>query len=277
MTPIITLTSDFGQSDGYPAAMKAVILGIAPDALVIDITHDAAPQAVAHASFVLGATAKYFPSGTIHVGVVDPEVGTGRSAIVLSSANGTVYVGPDSGVFSHVLTDLGVAPEMDPSRPFLQPITGPVPDDFCAYRITEARFMRDTISRTFDGRDVFAPCAAYLSLGRDPDEVGPPIDSITYLNLPGPQESFGQAIGRVQHIDRFGNVVTNIPESFKGSKVKSVVVASREITTLSGSYRDAGDLGAVIGSQGFLEVASYRGRAASLLGLDLGDCVVACF
>ena len=144
---------------------------------------------------------------------------------------------------------------MDPTRLFLAPIIGPIPHDFRAYRITEARFTRDTISTTFHGWDVFAPCAAYLSLGSYPDEVGPPIDCITYLNLPGPQESFGQAIGCVQHIDRFGNVVTNITESFKGSKVKSVVIANRKIIRLSGSYRDAGDLGTVIGSHVFLEVA----------------------
>ncbi|MBM3957981.1 MAG: SAM-dependent chlorinase/fluorinase [Gemmatimonadetes bacterium] len=274
MARVITLTTDFGPADGFPAAMKGVILGISPGAQVVDITHDVPPQGIAHASFVLGAVAPYFPAGSIHVAVVDPGVGTARAALVVRAPDGTLYVGPDDGVFSHVLSAEGPLPWASHGRPFLSPGRGPLPSGFCAWRIESPAFMREEVSRTFHGRDVFAPAAAHLAEGVPPDGMGPGVTEVSCLNLPGPREEGGRLAGHVQHVDRFGNLVTDIPGSRVLQAFRSLEVGGRVIRRLSASYRDAGELGCVVGSHGYLEIASFGQDAAEALGCGVGDEVV---
>ncbi len=274
MPRVITLTTDFGSADGFPAAMKGVILGISPDALVVDVTPDVPPQAVAHASFVLGAVAPYFPAGSIHLAVVDPGVGTERAPLVIAGPDGTLFVGPDNGVFSHVLSAKGPLEWASHERPFLSPGRGPLPNGFRARRIENPAFIRDDVSQTFHGRDVFAPAAAHLAEGAWSQEVGPPVAEVTCLNLPGPREEDGRLAGHVQYVDRFGNLATDFIGFSASERTFSVAVKGRVIGRLSSSYRDAGDLGCVVGSHGYLEIVSFGGSAADVLACGVGDDVV---
>ena len=274
MPRVITLTTDFGSADGFPAAMKGVILGISPDALVVDVSHDVPPQAIAHASFVLGAAAPYFPAGSIHVAVVDPGVGTERASLVIVGPDGTLFVGPDNGVFSHVLSAEGPLEWASHERAFLSPGRGAVPAGFGAWRIENPAFIRKQVSQTFHGRDVFAPVAAHLAEGVSPEEMGPPVAEVTCLNLPGPREEGGRLAGHVQYVDRFGNLATDIPGTRVSEDFRSMTVKGRMIGRPSSSYRDAGNLGCVVGSHGYLEIVSFGGSAADVLGCGPGDEVV---
>ena len=164
--PIITLTTDCGTSDGFDATMKAVILSICPDARIIDVTHAIPPGGIEDAAFVLGTAWPQFPPGTIHICVVDPGVGTGRASILIRSGDST-FVGPDNGVLSPALPDA--------TRAHVTEGAGPVnlPPNIGAYELTNPEYQRTPVSATFHGRDVFAPAAAHLALGVEPDRFGP--------------------------------------------------------------------------------------------------------
>jgi S-adenosylmethionine hydrolase len=250
---IIALLTDFGTRDYYVAAMKAVMLSINTNVTLVDITHEIEPQNIMSAAFILSACYKDFPAGTIFCCVVDPGVGSDRRAIAAVS-NGHTFVGPDNGLFGLVL---------DRESKIVS--------------IENDRYFRDPVSSTFHGRDIFAPVAAHLSTGKALEDLGPEIsDPVLLENFRSLQISEGVIEGSVIHIDRFGNVVTNITaaDTEPGSKIK---IAGRELAEWREFY--AGGESAqpflIIGSAGFIEVSTNGGSAADELGVKIGSPVTA--
>ncbi len=272
MSAIITLTTDFGLSDAYVAAMKGVILGINPRVKIIDICHSIKPQNIAQAAFVLSTAYPYFPKKTVHMVVVDPEVGAERRAIILRAPSAD-YVAPDNGVLSYVIGQSLVKPVMEKGRVSLRGKTKPGAD-IEAVAITNPKFWRSPVSATFHGRDIFAPVAAALSLGFPPIEFGEPIDSVEVLPLPrSSQRPDGTLVGHVIHIDNFGNLITDIKSDDLSLKAEHITieVGGQLIFGLSGTYAEGGGLLALIGSSGYLEVSLRGGSACSLLDARVGD------
>lgn len=250
---VLTLTTDFGTLDGYVGAMKGVILSRFPKALIVDITHDVPPQDVRAAARALEKSAPFFPPGCVHVVVVDPGVGTGRAAVV-AEHDGRAWVAPDNGVLSRV-----------------------VPRGTPAWRIERADLMRSGISRTFHGRDVFAPAAAMLALGRVvPEEVGPPHELVWHPE-PELHRGLGVVRGEVVAIDRFGNLVSNIPLTALASDVEisRVVISVGEVrvTGISWTYADVepGEWVVVVGSGDTLELSVRDGNAVARCGVRVGE------
>lgn len=243
---IITLTTDFGWRDPYAAAMKGVILSIHPGAVIVDVTHDVAPGSIREAADALFQTVPCFPPGTVHVGVVDPGVGTERRAIAAESG-GRFLVGPDNGLF----------------WPLLVRDAGSV-----VVHIKEERFFRLPVSSTFHGRDVFAPVAAHLASGRDLREMGEIIGDPVTLDLNRPREEGNALLGEVTRVDRFGNLVTNISrndlEVFVQGREPRVQAGDLEVKGLRACYGDVpeGEVLALIGSTGCLELSVRGGRAS---------------
>src|SRR2546422_2728542 len=186
--PVIALLTDFGTRDHYAGAMKGVILGICPDATLVDLSHDIPPHDVMTASLELAAGYKYFPAGTIFLVVVDPGVGSARRGIA-AEAGEYRFVAPDNGVLTAVFN------ELPPKR---------------TVELTERRYARPTVSRTFEGRDRFAPAAAWIAKGVELSALGRPAGSIQRLSLPQPTATSEQLTGEVLRVDRFGNLITNI-------------------------------------------------------------------
>ena len=275
--PIITLTTDFGGADIYVGAMKGVILGINPDAAIVDVTHEVPPQDVRAGAYALDAAWDAFPPGTVHLAVVDPGVGTDRLPIA-ACGPGATFVGPDNGTLSYVLAR---AARSGPDRPRpdaapFVPASVALPDGWTAYHLTERKYWREPVRSTFHGRDIFAPVAAHLSAGLAPSALGPRLTHVTAFALPVAIESDGRIEGCVQHVDRYGNLVTNIAEALLSAPWHglTVEVGGREVAGLSPSFQGAGPLVAVIGSGGWLEIAVPNGSAARELGAGIGDGVV---
>ncbi|OGO05038.1 MAG: hypothetical protein A2Y73_02495 [Chloroflexi bacterium RBG_13_56_8] len=252
MSTIITLCTDFGTQDGYVAAMKGVILSIAPQARIVDITHEVARQRVGEGAFVFYSACRYFPVETIHLVVVDPKVGSARRALAVRTANYR-FVAPDNGILSYVL-------RKDPPLEIVS--------------LTRKAYWREAVSHTFHGRDIFAPVAAHLANGVSLTKLGEPIDDLVWLDAPQPaQHADGSISGHVIHIDRFGNVITNIPaEMLTSRRDWRVWVGNASVTGLSTTYAsgEPGDLIALIGSHGNLEVAIREGDAARAAGVGVG-------
>ena len=268
---IITLTTDFGGTDIYVGAMKGVILGINPDVSIVDVTHEVPPQDVRAGAYVLDAAWDAFPPGTVHLAVVDPGVGTDRLPIA-ACGPGATFVGPDNGTLSYVLARAGNA------RPDATPFVAasvPLPDGWTAYHLTERAYWREPVRSTFHGRDIFAPVAAHLSAGLAPSALGPRLTHVTAFAVPVAVESDGRVEGSVQHIDRYGNLITNIGETLlpAAGGGLTVEVGGREVAGLSTSFQGEGPLVAVIGSGGWLEIAVPNGSAARELGAGIGDAV----
>ncbi len=272
MRPIITLTTDFGVQDHYVGAIKGVILSRCPDANVIDISHEIAPQAVAQGAYVLAAAVAYFPPYAIHLAVVDPGVGSDRRPIALSTPTG-VFVAPDNGILTRVLAAHGVedVPDAASSRA-AAPTSVQVPAGCRAVVLDNQSLWLPEVSNTFHGRDIFAPVAAALARGADLSQVGSEIDSFSVL--PSPNQKIGDATrGAIIHIDRYGNLITDIPAADLPATA-SVSIAGRCIEGISQSYSERpGKLLAIIGSQSTLEVALGNGNAALALGARVGDVV----
>jgi len=265
MNAIITLTTDFGLTDAYVAAMKGVILGINPRAKIIDICHTIAPQNISQAAFVLNTAYKFFPERTIHVVVVDPEVGTGRRAIILRT-HGFDFIAPDNGVLSYIMEPF-VKERLSPAQ---RQVTLPL--ELEAVSITKPEFWRTPVSSTFHGRDIFAPIAARLSLGTSPEEFGDVINSITLLPETRPyQESEDTLAGRIIHADRFGNLITNFKREDLPEEPFIVEVGNRSISGLRRTYAEGEGLLALIGSSGYLEIAVKGGSALDFLGVAVGS------
>jgi len=268
MAPIITLTTDLGLTDAYVAAMKGVILGINPEAKLVDICHTIKPQNIPQAAFVLSQAYPFFPEGTIHVVVVDPGVGTRRRAIILKTKLAS-FIAPDNGVLSYVIQQSSAKPaggdfsQQRELEPGLE-----------AVAITKPRFWRPTVSPTFHGRDIFAPVAAWLSLGLPLTDFGEVITSVTMLPLPQPyQAADGSIVGHIIHIDSFGNLITDLrgddlPQAKQGITIE---VGNHLISGLSRTYADGSGLLALIGSDGYLEIALKDGNASALLDAEVGD------
>jgi S-adenosylmethionine hydrolase len=258
---IITLLTDFGSGDPFVGVMKGVILGINPDAVVVDLCHGGAPYDPAAAAFLLLASYRYFPEGTIHVAVVDPGVGGPRRPL-LATCDGHLFVGPDNGVF----TPIG---EQRPA--------------FSVRAITESRYFLTPVSATFHGRDVFAPVAAHLSLGTEPSAFGSPVETYVRLMLPRPSRVRDEALrGQILHVERFGNLVTNIARTDLDDLAAghplagfAVEVAGRTMPVV-GYYGQVapGAVGAVIGSTDHLEIFINQGDASRLFGIGRGTEVV---
>ena len=270
---MITLLTDFGTRDSYVAEMKAVILRLNPQATIVDVTHEVAPQAVAEGAVVLGRAFRAFAPDTVHVAVVDPGVGTDRSAILLVTPEGR-FLAPDNGLLTYAVRETPEYEAAVDGAGFLQAVAMPVPDGFAAYRLSNEALWRKPVSDTFHGRDVFAPVAAHLSLGLPPPEVGESVESLTCLSIPHPRRSGDEIVGHVVHVDRFGNLVTTIEGDAVARQDVEVVVGHSRIRGISRSYAEGGELLAIIGSGGSLEIAARDGSAARSLGVGVGETVV---
>ena len=253
--PLIALVTDFGLRDHYVGTMKGVVLGICPEATLVDITHDVVPQDVLGGALELAASYSYFPAGTIFLVVVDPGVGSSRRGVA-AEVGDYRFVAPDNGVLSAVFDQLA------PRR---------------AVELTDRRFARPTISRTFEGRDRFAPAAAWLANGIELTGLGRPASSLVRVDLPRPRANEHGIDGEVLRVDRFGNLITNI-EAVTLARMPGTVtvrVASQLISRIVGTYADvpAGELCALVGSSDRLEIAVNGGSAAAALGLGRGGVV----
>jgi S-adenosylmethionine hydrolase len=253
---MITLTTDFGLSDHFAAAMKGVILGIEPRARIVDITHDIAPFAITEAAFVLAEAARCFPPETVHVVVVDPGVGTSRRPILVCAA-GQYFVAPDNGVLSLIY-----AREQHQVR-----------------AITAERFFRHPVSRTFHGRDIFAPVAAHLARGVPPARFGKLISDYERGDFAAPARNGPRRwTGRVLKVDRFGNLITNFATNeFSAVEGGPFMVSAgrRRITHCFRSYAEGqpGRLFLIAGSSGYFEVAANQASAAKLTGCKAGAVI----
>lgn len=269
MDRIITLTTDFGLADGYVAAMKGVILGINPDAKLVDICHNIKPQNIFQAAFVLSTAYPFFPQKTIHLVVVDPGVGTERRLIILRTPAGD-FVAPDNGVLSYVIQQYLPAPVEDDGKIKGIELTSSVE----AVALTESRFWRQPVSSTFHGRDILAPVAALLSMGFPPMNFGEKVTSVTMLPLPHPYQALdGSMVGHVLHIDAFGNLITNIKNSDlpQTKQPIAIIVGNQEISGISRTYAEGRGLLAVIGSNGYLEVSLKGGNASAFVDATVGS------
>jgi S-adenosylmethionine hydrolase len=242
---IITLTTDFGTADSYVAQMKGVILGIAKDARIVDITHEVAPQDIIGGAFVLSQAVGAFPRGTVHVAVVDPGVGGSRAPVVIETDE-YLLVGPNNGVLS---------------------LAAPVYR--AAYRIENPVFRRRHASATFEGRDVFAPAAAQLAAGALPHEAGPPLDEFIGVEWHEPLGDIGEVIA----IDRFGNLITNFrAEHAHGARSVRLGDIDAPLVRTFGEV-DRGAPLAYLGSSGFIELGLREGSAAARTGARRGVAV----
>ena len=257
--PPITLLTDFGNADYFVAAMKGVILSYNPAARIVDITHDIPPQDIEAAAFTLFAAHSAFPKGTIHVAVVDPGVGSNRRAILIK-ALGQFFVGPDNGIFSYVCDESATK----------------------VFHVTDQVWFRRPLSDTFHGRDVFAPIASWVSLGITPKRMGKEIYDYVRLPLLKPETTHDGVIsGRVLHIDRFGNCVTNITQRELSDKMIAdgfrLTIKGEQVDTLHRYFAEetrANKIFGVWGSAGFLEVVMKNQSAARVLQVKRGDSVV---
>jgi S-adenosylmethionine hydrolase len=250
--PIISLTTDFGQSDGYVGAMQGVIFNICPAAKTVTVSHHIPPQNIQAAAFVLYQVFDYYPAHTVHCVVVDPGVGSQRKAVAVRTSHG-VFVGPDNGVFSLVLGATDV----------LEAVT-----------LTNPQYQLPHVSTTFHGRDIFAPASAHIAGGVPLNQLGDPVADLT-------RTEFGAGITqgecRVIHIDHFGNLILDITTSdITNPDQLTLTTGSTVIKTLSTTFADVpdGELLAYVGStRGHIEIAARNGNAAKLLDLQLGGVV----
>lgn len=267
MDTIITLTTDFGLNDAYVSVMKGVILGINPEAKLVDICHTIKPQNISQAAFILSTVYEFFPHRTIHVVVVDPGVGTERKAIILRTPFAD-FVAPDNGVLSYVIPPVYARPVDSQCQPI------ELGQGVEAVAITNPRFWRLPVSSTFHGRDIFAPVAAHLSLGISPRDFGEVVTSLAMLTLPRPYRAPDETlVGQVLHIDNFGNLITNINSDVlpRTGQAITIEVGGHLISGLSRTYSDVEGLLALIGSSGYLEVSLHMGNASAFIGAVIGD------
>jgi S-adenosylmethionine hydrolase len=250
--PLIALLTDFGLRDHYVGAMKGVMLGICPQATLLDITHEIAPQDVLGGALELAAAHRYFPPGTIFLAVVDPGVGSTRRGIAAACGDYR-FVAPDNGVLTVVLDQAPAAQ---------------------AVELTDPKYARATVSKTFEGRDRFGPAAAWLASGVELTALGRAASSLVRLDLPMPRAVDGGVDGEVLRVDRFGNLTTNIDGGLLSriAGPATVRIGSHLIPRIVATYADAkpGELCALVGSSDRLEIAVNGDSAAALLGASRG-------
>ncbi len=252
---IISLTTDFGVTDWFVGTMKAAILNVQPRAAVVDVTHDVSPGDLRAGAFALAAACRYFPRKTVHVAVVDPGVGSQRTAIAVETAD-YFFVGPDNGVLSLAL-----------KRETIKEIRA----------LDEQKYFLSTVSQTFHGRDIFAPVAAHLSKGVPLKKLGSILGAHETLPWPEPKATQTGLRGEVVYIDRFGNVITNLAQdAIARFKTPPRIIVNGKRLCVLGRYYAAVPPGkpiAVIGSSGFLEIAVNNGSAADEYDLSIGDAI----
>jgi S-adenosylmethionine hydrolase len=256
MPPVITLTTDFGLRDPYVAEMKGVILGISPDAMIVDLTHEIEKFDVKMAAYMLACATPYFPEGTVHVAVVDPQVGTRRRPLLIQTPK-SFYVGPDNGILALAANMQGIEH---------------------VFEITNRKLMLPNISNTFHGRDIFAPAAAHLANGTRPTEFGPELRRISTPEFAKTSRKKGMLLGEVLHVDGFGNIITNFTEKDLGSmnmkeNVDIKLKTSRLSLRLCKAYAEVEKQQplAIIGSHNFLEISVNQGNAANAFKMKRGD------
>jgi len=257
---IITLLSDFGLKDPYVAEMKAVILSICSEAQIVDVSHEIEKFNIRMGAFVLASATPYFPSGTIHVAVVDPGVGTKRHPLLVETKRG-FYVGPDNGLL----------------------ILSAQREEIChVYNITNPTYVLPRVSRTFHGRDIFAPAAAHLARGCPPSELGPEVHDYVLPKFAKPRAKTGRLFGEVLHIDDFGNIVSNFSTEDlekmgirEGSLVHTQFRGKTLTLKLCSAYGEvpAKTPLAIIGSGDFLEFSVNQGSASKAFNVKAGDSV----
>lgn len=252
--PVIAFLTDFGTHDHYAGAMKGAALAICPDATLVDITHDIPPHDILAGALELASAYRYFPAGTIFVAVVDPGVGSGRRGLAVEAGDYR-FVAPDNGLLTMVLRETPPARVVD---------------------LTDPRYARPAVSRTFEGRDRFAPAAAWLAAGVELSALGRPVSDYQQLAVPAPAMAAGALRGEVLRVDRFGNLVTNIDrrtlDAFAGGARVRVAVGSHAVSGVVATYAEAGHgrLCALVGSTEHLEIAVNGGSAAERVGLGRG-------
>lgn len=257
--PIVTLTTDFGQQDHYVGAMKGVIMSRCPNAQIVDISHQIEPFSIAAGAYAISQSAPYFPSGTVHVVVVDPGVGTERKPLLVE-ASGQFFVAPDNGVLSFILN-------RDPLAK--------------AREILNRELWLTSVSATFHGRDIFAPVAAALAAAKTtPENVGILLDNPVQLPDLAPQKTSAQSWrGIVLSVDHFGNVISNFQSSEFAAALKSkfaISIGMNRITVARSSFGGAAPnlCFAYVGSSGFIEFGINQGRAAQHLQAKPGTTVI---
>ncbi len=293
--PLITLTTDFGQADGYVGTMKGVILSRAAHAQIVDLSHDIAPQDIAAGAFVLYRAYRYFPPSTIHVAVVDPGVGTARHALLLVTDQGR-FVGPDNGLFSYVLREAVALAAGWSGEPADVPAVWHPDFDLNAALAATPQASRPAAyvlnnpdywlaapgaGATFQGRDLFAPVAAHLANGAAPADLGQhvPLEELILLPAATPSRAPGGIEGRVIFIDRFGNLISNIAAGLLPAlgplETLQVTFGAHRLRGVQQTYGAAqpGEPLALINSAGLLEIAIRDGSAARQLGARVGDAV----
>jgi S-adenosylmethionine hydrolase len=253
--PIITLLTDFGIKDPYVASMKGVILNINPQCTLIDITHHVNPHDIQEGAFLLAKTYSYFPKGTIHLAVVDPGVGGARKPILLVTQN-YLFVGPDNGLFTLVTKRERVKQVID---------------------LTNKKYFLPQISTTFHGRDIFAPVAAYLSLGTPPSNFGEKLDHWVKLDLKEPVLRGKKLFGEILLIDHVGNLISNIDQARFTNFAKRypfvIRIGEKAISNIKKGYWEGKkqETIALFGSGGFLEISINEGNAQIVLKVKKGD------
>jgi S-adenosylmethionine hydrolase len=328
--PIITMTTDFGQYDGYVGTMKGVIHTLLPNAKVVDISHDINPHQINEGAFIVYRAYRYFPASAVHIAVVDPGVGSSRRPIVLVTRHGT-FVGPDNGIFTYVLrTELtarhdpqagldpdvahdprdepdpaelatdpawaggmwGIAPNWEGDEPAgkgrrTQRFRSAGGNDLPrAYHLDNPNYWLPSVSNTFHGRDIFAPVAAHLASGAQADRIGSaiPLQSLVSLPIGAPRvQKSGPTVtvvGQIVHVDRFGNIITNLPARLlapilEGKPPPTIEVGGHVIKGLANAYTDVreGQPVALIGSEYLLEIAVRSSNAAHRMKVRTGDPV----
>ena len=260
---IITLITDFGVDDEYVGVMKGVILSINPAAIIVDITHHIEPQDLIQAAYIIKYSFKYFPEGTVHVVVVDPGVGSNRAIIALE-LTGHIFLAPNNGALTLLMDEGNIG---------------------SIVRVEDSRYFLESVSRTFHGRDIFAPVAAYLSKGIGIKALGAPIDKVDLERLSVKYAGIsnnGELVGAVVFIDRFGNLITNIDAKSLDKFCKACKeerlefrIGQNKIIGLSKSYESASPQSplAIIGSRGYLEIAVNCGSASRYFMANRGDTV----
>jgi len=255
MSHIITLTTDFGYKDPFTAEMKGVILSIKPSAVIVDITHGIEPFDILEAAFVIGSSFKYFPAGTVHIVVVDPGVGSGRRSMIIEAGD-HFFVGPDNGVFSAVLQ--GASSKK-------------------CFHIAKPQYMLAKDSPTFQGRDIFAPVAAWLLNGISPSDAGPEISDPTVIIVPRPSITSEGISGKVIYLDQFGNAITNISAVDLAPFGNHYTVQIKEnhfVPVNHYAQSSPGSLSCLVNSSGHLEIFTSCNNAARLFGIAKGDAVL---
>jgi S-adenosylmethionine hydrolase len=248
--PIITLTSDFGEQDGYVGILKGVILRIAPHVKIVDITHHIPACDIKSGAWVLNNAYRYFPHGTVHLAVVDPGVGSDRRPLILANQDHS-FVGPDNGLFSDVLA---------------------TPQEWKAFIPDKPQYWLPKVSNTFHGRDIFAPLAAHLSLGNRPADFGPEVglETLVRFRQPAVARIANRIAGLVVHVDVYGNLITNI-DSAEMDRSTACLVGGHEVP-FGKSYAsvEPGHTVAYAGSHGCVEIGTNQGRADQSLGAKRG-------